>query len=76
MDYLKFVGTDKYSAEQISMEFYKLAADFSVNVDERNAFIQLNGLQNNFDKSVELLEHLLATAKPTKQHSANLSMML
>ncbi|MFN8282429.1 MAG: insulinase family protein [Chitinophagales bacterium] len=64
LDYLKFVGTDKYSAEQISMEFYKLAADFSVNVDERNAFIQLNGLQNNFDKSVELLEHLLATAKP------------
>lgn len=63
LEYLKFVGTNKYSAEQISKEFYKLAADFSVNVSERNSYIQLNGLQDNFGKSTELLEHLLANGK-------------
>lgn len=66
LNYLKFIGTNKYTAEQISKEFYKLAADFSVNIDERNSYIQLNGLQDNFDKSVELLEHLLANGKPNQ----------
>lgn len=64
LEFLKYVSTNKYTAEEISKEFYKLAADFSVNVDERNSYIQLNGLQNNFKKSVELLEHLLANGKP------------
>lgn len=61
---LPYLGTDKYTAEQISQEFYKLASSFSVNTSDEQTYISLTGLEENFDASVQLLEHLLANAKP------------
>jgi predicted Zn-dependent peptidase len=67
LEYLKFLGTSKNNAEQISKEFYKLAANFSVQSDNLATSIQLDGLQVNFDKSVALLEQLLADCKPDQK---------
>ncbi|MCX6352835.1 MAG: insulinase family protein [Bacteroidetes bacterium] len=61
---LQFLGTDKYSADDISKEFYKLACNFGVNTTDEQTFIYLNGLEENFDASVALFEHLLTNAKP------------
>jgi len=62
--YLQFLGTDKMSAEDISKEFYKLACSFSIRADNEYTTVYLEGLQENFDKSVALLEDLLANCKP------------
>lgn len=64
---LQYLGTDKYNAEQISKEFFKLACDFNVNAGEDQVYVSLTGLNENFDASVKLFEHLLANAKPDQQ---------
>lgn len=61
---LQYLGTDKYSAEQISKEFYKLACDFGVSATDEQVYVYVNGLDENFAPAVRLFEHLLANAKP------------
>ena len=63
-NYLQFLGTDKYSADQVSFEFYKLAANFGVSAANDRTYIYLSGLQENFEASVSLFEELLGNAKP------------
>ena len=70
--YLQFLGTDKMSAEEISKEFYKLACSFSVRADNEYTTISLEGLQENFDKAVSLLEDLIANCKPDEEALAAL----
>lgn len=65
--YLQFLGTDKYTPEQVSMEFYKLAASFGVSAGSDRTYVYLTGLQENFDASLELFEHLLHHAKPEQE---------
>ena len=60
---LPYLGTDKYTADQISQEFFKLACDFSVNVGNEQVYVSLKGLNQNFEAAVKLFEHLLANAK-------------
>lgn len=59
LDYLNFLGTDKYSAEQISKEFYNLACSFNAGAGTEQTNISISGLQENFDKAVGLFEELL-----------------
>ncbi len=61
---LQYLGTDKYSAEQISKEFFKLACDFGVSAGEDQVYVYVSGLDDNFAPAVRLFEHLLANAKP------------
>jgi predicted Zn-dependent peptidase len=60
---LPYLGTDKYTPDQISQEFFKLACDFSVNVGNEQVYVSLKGLNQNFEAAVKLFEHLLANAK-------------
>lgn len=70
--YLQFLGTDSKSAEDISKEFYKLACSFNVRADNEYTTVQLEGLQENFDKAVTLLEDLLANCRADEAALASL----
>lgn len=70
--YLTFLGTDKYSAEQLSKAFYDIACSYSVNVGADITTISISGLQENFDKAVSLVEHILANAKADEKALAGL----
>ena len=63
LQYLQFLGTDKYSAEELTKQFYNLASSFSANTGNEETTITISGLQENFDKSVALFEHLLRNCK-------------
>src|SRR5258708_26856478 len=52
--YLQFLGTSKYSTEEISKEFYGIACNFSVNATAEVTTLSITGLQENFDKAVAL----------------------
>ena len=65
-DYLDYVGTDKYTAAQVKQEFYKIACNYSVNVNADNMNISLTGLQSQMPKALELLEDVLRHAKADK----------
>ncbi len=72
MDYLQYLGTDKYSADDISKKFYTLACDFGVNSGNEESYVSLNGLQDNYDKGVELFEHLLSNCKADNEALKNM----
>lgn len=62
--YLQFLSTDKYSAEQISKMFYNIACNFSISTSAEVTTVTVSGLQENFDKAVGLFEEILANCKP------------
>lgn len=57
--YLNYIGTDTRTAEDISKEFYKLATDFQIWVNDEDMSIRIMGLQENFEASVRLFDELL-----------------
>ncbi|HNA39167.1 MAG TPA: insulinase family protein [Chitinophagales bacterium] len=64
LEYLNYLNTDRYSSEDLKKEFYKLATDYSTQCEPRTTTIQITGLNKNFAKSVELLEHLFVSCQP------------
>ncbi len=63
VDYLEYLGTDKYSAEELKKEFFKLGLDFGVSTGEDRVYVSLSGLNESFEEGVKLFEHILANAK-------------
>ncbi|MEO5783354.1 MAG: insulinase family protein, partial [Ginsengibacter sp.] len=70
--YLQFLGTDKYSAEDISKQFYNLACNFTINTGNEETTVIISGLQENFDKAVALFEDLIHNCKPDEAALAGL----
>jgi predicted Zn-dependent peptidase len=62
--YLRYLGTSKYSLEEIQKEFYKIACNYNVSVSNERITIDVSGLSENFEKAVTLLEHLLSDCQP------------
>lgn len=61
--YLEYLGTEKYTAEEIKKEFYKLGVDYYVSAQNDKTYVGLRGLKENLPKGLELLEHLWDNAK-------------
>ncbi|HET8572541.1 MAG TPA: insulinase family protein [Edaphocola sp.] len=57
-DYLNYIGTQNKSSEEFSKEFYQLASSFNINTSEERTYVTLNGLNENFEKTVQLFEDL------------------
>jgi predicted Zn-dependent peptidase len=62
VNYLQYLGTDRYSAGQIKEEFYKLGCNFSVSSGADRSYVSLNGLAENMTAALVLFEHLLNSA--------------
>lgn len=70
--YIKYLGTDKMSAEQIHREFYRLACNYRIQVGENRMSVVLTGLEENRVKAMELIESLLADAQPNAEVLENM----
>jgi predicted Zn-dependent peptidase len=66
-NYLPYLGTDKYSAEDLQKEFFKYGLSMNVFASNDRCYVYISGLQKSFDKGVELLEHVLAGVHPDAQ---------
>lgn len=73
LDYLPYLGTAKYTPEQLKEEFYKLACSFGVFNSEDRIYVYLSGLEDQFEKGVMLFEELLRDAKPNPEALKNLT---
>lgn len=72
MQYLNYLGTSKFSPAQLKEEFYKLASSFNVKVTDELTSVSLSGLNENFDKSIKLLEELFSDPAENKEALENL----
>lgn len=65
--YLEYLGTKDKSSEEFSKQFYKLASSFNVSSGNEESYITLDGLNENFDASVALLENLLKNCEADEE---------
>lgn len=72
IEYLPFLGSSKYTAAEIQQEFYKIGCSFNVSAGEEQVYVQMSGLDENFEKGLELFEHLLADAQEDEEALENL----
>ncbi|MCX2584734.1 M16 family metallopeptidase [Pedobacter sp. MR22-3] len=70
--YLDFLSTDKYTSEEIKRQLYQIACDYNFSVENETASISISGLQENFDKAVNLVEYIFANCKANEQALAEL----
>jgi len=67
VSYLPFLGTEKYSAEDLKKEFFRLGLSFKVKTASGKMYVSLSGLEKNLKEGIELFEHILEEVKPNKQ---------
>ncbi|MBA3902003.1 MAG: insulinase family protein, partial [Bacteroidetes bacterium] len=72
VDYLQYLGTSKYTPAQIQEEFFKIGCSFGVFNSDDQIYVNLKGLDENFEAGLQLFEHLLADAQPNKEALENL----
>lgn len=65
--YLPFLGTDKYTAAELQQEFYKLGVSFDVFSSTDRLYVSLSGLEESFEKGIDLFEHILANVQPDEK---------
>jgi len=72
VEYLKFLGSKRFSAERLKQEFFKLGCHYSVFTSNDKVYVSLNGLQENFDKALSLFEELLASPQADEKALSDL----
>lgn len=70
--YFGYLGTSKYSPSQLKEEFYKIGCSYSISSGDEQTTISISGLNENFDKALNLLEEVLSDVKPNKEALENL----
>jgi predicted Zn-dependent peptidase len=63
VNYLPYLGTDKYSAAELQKEFFQYGLSFNVFTSRDRTYVSLTGLESNLQKGIELFEHLLSSVK-------------
>jgi predicted Zn-dependent peptidase len=63
---LQYLGTDKYTPEQLKEEFYKLGISNTFRTANDQMIITLSGLESNMPKGVELMNHWINNVKADK----------
>lgn len=67
VNYLQFLGTSKYTSDELSRKFYSLGCSFGISAGDKQSYVYLNGPEENFDEALILFEELLADAKPDQK---------
>ncbi len=67
MQYLPYLGTDRYTTAGLQKELYRLGLELSVYTSSRNSYLRLTGLPSSFEEGVQLLEHIVHHAVPDEK---------
>jgi len=70
--YLPFLGTGKYTPQQMQQAFYRVGVHFSANCQNERTYLTLSGLDDSLEAGLELMEHLLADMRPNPEALENL----
>lgn len=58
LDYIKFIGTSNFTAQELKKEFYKIGCTFDVNITNDMIFVSLEGLNQFLPQAIQLLFHI------------------
>ncbi len=65
--YLDYLGTEKYTPEQLKQEFYKIGVSYNVFTTDDKTYVRISGLKENLDAGLALLEELWNNAVPNQE---------
>ena len=68
IEYLQFLGTDKYSASELKQKFFELGVQYYVS----SSSVYITGLNESFEEALSLFEHLLLNCKVDQKALGNL----
>jgi predicted Zn-dependent peptidase len=71
-EYLPYLGTSKYTPEQLKMEMYKLAMYFTPYSSSGRSYISLFGLDETIDRSLGLMDEIINDAVVNREAYDNL----
>ncbi|MBQ5648370.1 MAG: insulinase family protein, partial [Alistipes sp.] len=63
INYMALLGTDKMSAEEFQRKMYDLACSFNIIVNADKTYLTINGLSENMEKAMALVEEYLSNLK-------------
>jgi len=66
-NYFEYVGTEKYTSEELAKEYYKLGVYTGVFASGERSYVYLSGLDKNFDKALKLFVENITLAKADKE---------
>lgn len=69
---IPYLATEGLSAAAVKEELYKLGCTFNVFVDQENVWVSISGLDENFEKALQLFEKILAKPLLDKEVLKNL----
>ena len=72
VEYLEYLGTDKYTPSDIEKEMFKLGLSYSVYADEERIYVSLFGLEESLEEGIIIFEHILNNVKPNQKAYDNL----
>lgn len=64
---MEYLNTDKYTAEQLQEEFYRMACSYNVRVGDESITVGVSGLAENMEKAMTLLEEVMANCQPNDE---------
>lgn len=64
---LQYLGTPKFTANELNQEFYKLGISNNFKTSQNELRISLVGLEENIPQGMALLHHWMNTAKPEQE---------
>ena len=63
VEYLEYLGTDKYSANELQLELFKLGLYYDVYAAQERVYVTLSGLDESIEEGIQLFEHILANVQ-------------
>lgn len=67
VNYLPYLGTDKYTPSELQQELFKLGITLDVYAGDRRSYIYITGLESSLEPGIKLMEHVLSAIKPDKE---------
>jgi len=71
VEYLEYLGTDKYSANELQLELFKLGLNYDVYAAQERVYVTLSGLDESIEEGIQLFEHILAHVQSDKMALEN-----
>ncbi len=64
VNYLEYLGTNKLSPDKFKQELYKNGIEINVSAANDRTYITISGLDDSFEKSLEIFENLMVNVVP------------
>lgn len=66
VEYLEYLGTDQFSANELQLELFKLGLNYDVYAASERVYITLSGLDESIENGIQLFEHIISNVQPNE----------